>query len=65
MDLAGRHDVVMLKRWEDYSVRIPLDGGEVLLPIIIAPVNGFRPIMVDLTSRDRRWLGCFVRLSFE
>ena len=65
VDLAGRHDVVMLGRWEDHSVRIPLDGGEVLVPITIASTNGFRPIMVDLTSRDERWLGCFVRLSFE
>ena len=45
--------------------RVPLEGGEVLVPITITAANGFRPAMVDPTSRDERWLGCFVRLSFE
>ena len=65
VELAGRREVVMLDGSIARRFRVPLEGGEVLVPITIAAANGFRPVMVDPTSRDERWLGCFVRLSFE
>ena len=65
VEVAGRRERVALDGWEERRFRIPLGGDEVLVPITITAANGFRPVMVDPTSRDERWLGCFVRLSFE
>ena len=65
VEIAGCRERVTLDGWEERRFRIPLGGDEVLVPITITAANGFRPDMVDPASRDERWLGCFVRLSFE
>ena len=65
VEFAGRRERVTLDGWAERRFRIPLGGDEGLVPITITAANGFRPIIVDPTSRDERWLGCFVRLSFE
>ena len=54
----------MLNGFATRRFRVPVDG-ESLVPITITPANGFRPVLIDPSSRDERWLGCFVRLSFE
>ena len=65
VELAGRRETLSLDAWEIQELRVPVTGQELLVPLTISPTNGFRPAEVDPESRDRRWLGCWVRLALE
>ena len=65
VEFAGRRETLSLDAWESHELRVPVTGPEGLVPLTISPTNGFRPAEVDPESRDRRWLGCWVRLALE
>jgi hypothetical protein len=41
-------------------VRLPIDRTTAAAPVSVHPDRGFRPADADPTSRDYRYLGCWV-----
>jgi len=54
----------MFNGFETRQFRVPVDG-ESMAQIDITSTNGFRPSLINSESQDERWLGSFVRFSFE
>ena len=64
IEFSENKEIAMFNRFEIRQFRVQVDG-ESVVQVDITPANGFRPSLIDSESQDERWLGSFVRFSFE
>jgi hypothetical protein len=63
VEVAGEDRSVTLGPEETRVLEVPVREGTTLVPVAVQASQAFRPVDVDRTSADTRWLGCQVRIE--
>jgi hypothetical protein len=61
----GWEKILTMAAGEEQRIEIPMAPGDEAVPLRITSASGFRPSEVDAASRDRRFLGVWVKVERE